>query len=110
MSSYPVRLTTLFFGSTNTCHVARQSAHVTGVPSLQTAFGLYWNETVSGFLFTSLGGPVKSLVCHSAFTSRIWPPYQMLLSTRLVAKRLLSTQLARRLGGSWSWMKTTVPA
>src|SRR6266516_3912424 len=34
----------------------------------------------------------------------------MLLSTRAVAYNELSTQDGRRLGGSWSWMNTTVPA
>ena len=40
MSSIPVRVAGLLAGLIQTCHVAFQSAHVTGVPSLQFAFGL----------------------------------------------------------------------
>ena len=52
----------LFAGLIQICHVARQSAQVTGVPSDQTAFGLNVNCVVSGLFLRSFGGPVKSRV------------------------------------------------
>jgi hypothetical protein len=58
MSSQPVRSSMLFCGLMNACHVARKSAHVTCFPSLQTAFGLYWNRVVSGLRLTIVGLPV----------------------------------------------------
>jgi hypothetical protein len=84
------------------CHVALQSAHVTGVPSDQFAFGLNVNCVVSGLFLSSFGGPVNSRVTQFALLSRIWPPRKMLLTTSDVAYSELSTQLTRRLGGSWS--------
>jgi hypothetical protein len=40
---------------------------------------------VSGLFLTILGLAVNSRGTSSPFALRIWPPYQMLLSTRLVA-------------------------
>src|SRR5918998_3631694 len=110
MSSYPVRVIGLCCGLMNICHVALKSAHVTCRPSLQTAVGLYWNCTVSGLFLVIRGLPVNSRGTRLPLSSRIWPPYQMLLMTRLVAYKLLPTQGPCRLGGSWSWINTTVPA
>ena len=108
MSSQPERLMTLFAGFVKTFHVAEKSLPVTGLPSLHTAVSLYVNWIVSGFFFVIFGFAVQSAGTKSAFALRIWQPYQTLLSTRLVAYRLLPTHGPCRFGGSWSWMKTTV--
>ena len=60
MSFQPSRLTTLNCGFTYTRHVAFQSSHVTGLPSLHTADALYLKVTVWGFLETSFGLASKS--------------------------------------------------
>ena len=67
MSCQPSRLTTLNFGLMNTCHFARRSAHVTCLPSLHTADGLYANVTVTGRCFTSFGMAVNSRGVSTAF-------------------------------------------
>src|SRR5215203_2014778 len=110
MSSQPVRLMTLLAGLMYTCQVARKSAAVTSLPSLHSASGLYVKRMVSGLFFTIVGLPVHRRGTHCAVSLRIWQPYQMLLMTMLVAYRLLPTHGPWRLGGSCSWMKTTVPA
>ena len=51
------------------CHVAFQSAHVTGVPSDQFAFGLNVNCVVSGLFLSSFGAPVKRRVTQFALLS-----------------------------------------
>ena len=102
MSSQPVRLMTLFFGLTKTCHVAQKSSATTGFPSLHTASFLYSNWTVSGFALVTFGLATQSRGTSAAVASRIWQPYQMLFRTRLVAYRLLPTQGPCRFGGSWS--------
>src|SRR6185436_21032079 len=68
------------------------------------------NFTVKGFALTTVGFAVQSFGTRAADALRIWQPYQMLFSTRLVAYRLFPTQGPCRFGGSWSWMNTTVPA
>ena len=71
MSSQPVRVMMLFFGSTLTCQVARKSAPVTGRPSLQTAFFLNSIDTVNGLRFSNFGLLAKLRRTHFAFASRI---------------------------------------
>jgi len=71
MSSIPERVSGLLVGLIHTCHVAFQSAHVTGVPSLQFAFGLNSKLVVSGLFLTSFGGPVKRRVTHCPLLLRI---------------------------------------
>src|SRR4029079_12002589 len=93
-----------------TCHVAQKSSATTGLPSLHTASFLNVNFTVSGFALTTVGRAVQSRGTNAADALRIWQPYQMLFSTRLVAYRLLPTHGPCKFGGSWSWMNTTVPA
>ena len=59
---------------------------------------------------TIVGFAVQSRGTNAADALRIWQPYQMLFSTRLVAAVLLPTHGPCRFGGSCSWMNTTVPA
>ena len=110
MSSQPVRLITSKAGFVNTCQVARKSAAVTSLPSLHSASGLYVKRTVSGLRLTSFGFAAQRRGTNVALLLRIWQPYQMLLSTRLVADRLLPIHGPCRLVGSGLWMNTTVPA
>ena len=91
MSSQPVRLIGLCFALMKTCQVAQKSSATTGFPSLHTASFLYVNLTVSGLVFAIVGRAVQSRGTKPAEALRIWQPYQMLLSTRLVAYRLLPT-------------------
>src|SRR5262245_1488865 len=84
-SSQPVRLMTLNFGLMKTCHVALRSFMVTGLPSDHFALLEYSTATVSGFFFVIFGFDAKRRGSKSAFWLRIWPPYQMLFSTRVVA-------------------------
>jgi hypothetical protein len=76
---------TLFAGLMKTFQVALRSLAVTGLPSDHTAFFENSKAIVSGFFFTSFGFEVNSRGTSAALLSRIWPPYQMLLSTRDVA-------------------------
>src|SRR5215210_3665250 len=108
--SQPVRLTGLFFGSTNACQRARRSFAVTGTPSLQTALFLYVRRIVSGLRLMIFGFDAQSRGISFPTLLRIWHPYQMLLTTMLVAYRLFPVHSSWRFGGSWSWMKTMVPA
>jgi len=70
-SSQPVRLATLFPGLMYICHVVRQSAHMTGLPSLQFALGLNVNWVVRGLFLRSLGAAEKSRLTQTALLSRI---------------------------------------
>ena len=92
----------LNFGLMYVCHVCQKSSATTGLPSLHLASFLNVNLIVSGFFFTIVGFAVHSRGTNAADALRIWQPYQMLLSTRLVAYRLLPTHGPCRFGGSWS--------
>ena len=62
-----------------------QSSAMTGLPSLQTAFGCTWKLMVSGLFLTSFGIEAKFRSTQLALSSRAMPPKKMLLVTRLVA-------------------------
>ena len=85
MSSQPVRLTTLAAGLMKTPQVATKSAPVTGLPSLQFAFALNLNVTVSGLFFTIFGLASHSCGIRLPFSFRFSQPSKIRLVISAVA-------------------------